>query len=485
MTGNFSYTSTYPFDLETVRTWFHRPGALTRATPHWAGQVQQEGNPQAPGSIARTSVALPLTYGLLTLPWQARHTAAEANSFTDEMARGPFTRWEHTHSFSAGHERTLVRDAVEFRVLPDYSLAGSDGSNRVLTGADSALQAILGGGEKVTGPAIERQLERVFTARERRITADLSFQQRYAREPMTVVVAGASGTVGKQVTALLTGGGHTVRTLVRGNVTSENEFAWDPESGQIDEAVFEGADALIHLGGVSISQRFTAQNKKAILQSRVGSTTVLAQTLARLAAEGRGPRVFVCASAVGFYGLGRGDELLTEDMPAGNGFLAEVCQQWEAACQPARDAGVRVVNVRTGLVQSVLGGMLRLQLPLFATGTGGWVGNGQQVQSWISLDDIAGIYVHAVMTESLRGPVNAVAPDPVTARELAKTVGTALKRPVFLPVPKFGPALLLGAEGAQELALASQNASAEKLLASGYVFFEPALRTALEHELVS
>lgn len=484
MTGTFSYTSTYPFDVETVRAWFNRPGALTRATPHWAGQVRKEGNPQAPGSRALTTVALPLTYGLVALPWEARHTVVGVDSFTDEMVRGPFSRWEHTHSFSAAQGGTLVRDAVEFRVLPGCRLPGSGGGRSVFAGAGSVFEAVLGGGEEAVAQAVKGQLERVFAARERRISADLSFQQRYRREPMTVVVAGASGTVGRQVTALLTGGGHTVRTLVRGGVAGENEFAWDPESGQIDEAVFEGADALIHMGGVSISQRFTAQNKRAILESRVRSTSVLARAVAQRAARGKGPRVFVCASAVGVYGLDRGDELLTEEMQAGSGFLAEVCQQWEAACAPARDAGVRVVNVRTGLVQSALGGMLRVQLPLFGSGTGGWVGNGRQMQSWVSLDDIAGIYVHAVMTESLSGPVNAVAPQPVTARELAKTVGKVLKRPVFLPIPAAGPSLLLGAEGTRELALASQNASAEKLLASGYEFFEPTLRAALEHELV-
>lgn len=482
MTGTFSHTSAYSFDTETVRTWFGRPGALTRATPHWAGRVRLEGKPHAPASRALTSVALPLTYGLATLPWEARHTVAGTDSFVDEIARGPFARWEHRHSFSTAQEHTLVRDDIEFQLLTEPRLRGK--TSPVLRGVNSALRAVLSGSEKITTPLIEYQLKRVFAARERRISADLAFQQRYAREPMTVVVAGASGTVGQQVTALLAGGGHTVRRLVRGSVASANEFAWDPESGQIDEAVFEGADALIHLGGVSISQRFTARNKKAILESRVRSTSVLAQAVARCAAQGQGPRVFVCASAVGVYGLDRGDELLTEEMQTGTGFLAEVCQQWEAACQPARDAGVRVVNVRTGLVQSVLGGMLRLQLPLFGTGVGGWVGRGRQVQSWISLDDIAGIYVHAVMTESLSGPVNAVAPHPVTARELAQTIGKVIKRPVFLPIPEFAPALLLGAEGAQELALASQNASAEKLLASGYTFFEPTLRPAIEHELV-
>lgn len=484
MTMNFTYTSTYPYDIETVLTWFNRPGALTRATPHWAGQIKQEGNPQEPGSKALTTVALPLTFGLLSLPWEAKHTAANTDSFTDEMTRGPLSSWKHTHSFSAQQEGTSVNDSVDFQVLPGLSLPGLHSNNPLLKGAGSLLQAVHKGGERATLPAIKSQLERVFAARERRIKADLAFQQRYARDPMTVVVAGASGLVGKQVVALLTGGGHRVRSLVRGSSSGENEFEWNPATGQIDEAVFEGADALIHLGGVSISQRFTAHNKRAILQSRVQSTSLLAQALARFAAKGQGPKVFVCASAIGFYGVDCGNELLTEQMPAGSGFLAQVCQQWENACAPARDAGLRVVNVRTGLVQSALGGMLRLQLPLFGTGTGGWIGNGQQMQSWISLDDIAGIYVHAVMTESLSGPVNAVAPQPVTAQELAQTVGKVLRRPVFLPIPVAGPAMLLGAEGARELALANQRAGADKLLGSGYEFFEPTLHTALEHELV-
>lgn len=469
--ADFTYTAAYPYDEDTVRTWFMRPGALTRATPHWAGSVTEEGNPNEPGSTARTRVALPLTSGLLTLLWTARHTRASADSFTDEMVRGPFSSWEHTHDFLSTPGDTVVRDSITFTALPTLP---------------EPAEKVGAAAERLARAAAQKQLEKVFAARERRIGADLDFQQRYESDPLTVVVAGASGMVGRQVAALLTGGGHRVRTLVRRAPEAEHEFRWDPSAGEIDTAAFEGADAVIHLGGASINQRFTEENKKKILTSRVESTTLLATTLADLVRQkgaDAAPRIFVCASAVGFYGPDRGSEVLTEDQDAGSGFLAQVCQAWEAACQPAREAGLRVVNVRTGLVQSALGGMLRLQLPAFLSGTGGWIGSGEQVQSWISLDDIAGIYVHAVLTEKLEGPVNAVAPTPVTARTLAKTVGRVLCRPVLLPIPPAVPALALGQEGVKELALASQRASADKLLASGYVFFEPELERALTHEL--
>lgn len=488
--ATFTRTSTFPASPETVCAWFARPGALTRATPHWAGAVAQEADPHTPGSRAHLKTALPSTAGLITLPWTAEHTAASENGFTDRQVRGPFASWQHVHDFLETPNHTVMRDTVNFELLPGSHLKGAAAraANPGVRGGLAVLNTARDGAQRLGERTVTRHLEKVFAARERRITADLEFQARYAREPMTVVLAGASGLVGRQVEALLTGGGHRVRTLVRRAPRAEGEFHWNPATGEIDIAVFEGAQAVIHLGGASINQPFTEANKKEILDSRLKSTSLLAETLAALAqADGgaqRVPHTFICASAVGFYGADRGRDLLTEAEPAGQGFLAEVCQQWEAATLPAQRAGLRTVQVRTGLVQSALGGILKLQLPLFLTGTGGYVGSGEQMQSWVSLDDIAGIYLHALFTETLEGPVNAVAPHPVTARELVKTVGAVLKRPAVLPIPAVAPALLLKQEGAQELALASQRASAEKLLASGYVFFEPDLRTALEHELV-
>lgn len=309
------------------------------------------------------------------------------------------------------------------------------------------------------------------------------FLGRYGVEPVTVVVAGASGLVGSRLVELLEAGGHRVRTLVRRAPQGAGEFFWDPEAGRLDRDALVGAQAVVHLGGAPIGQPFRAKNKRDIFESRVRSTDLLAGAVAELAAQGVGPQVLVCASAVGFYGADRGREVLVEDQDPGSGFLAEVCQAWEAACQPAVDAGVRVVQVRTGLVLSAAGGMLGLQLPLFRAGLGGWVGSGRQVQSWIGVDDIAAVYLHAVLTEGLVGPVNAVAPSPVSAKELAQTVGAVLGRPVLLPIPPVVPALLLGREGVRELALASQWASAEKLLDSGFEFFAPSLRPFLEGEL--
>lgn len=486
----FTHTSTFTPSQETVKTWLTRPGALTRATPHWSGSVKKEGDPQDLGSQAHLASALPFTSGLLTLPWTAEHVAAGEDTFTDQQAKGPFSSWQHTHDFFETPGRTVMRDTVTYELFPGEKLGTSaqEAEGKAKQQGFKLLGTGRKGAEKIGDALVNKHLTRVFDARERRIAADLEFQERYAHDPITVVIAGASGMVGQQVSALLTGGGHTVRTLVRRAPQAENEFRWDPAAGEIDTEAFDGAQAVIHLGGASINQRFTEQNKKAILESRIQSTTLLANTLADLARKdggaGQVPHTFICASAVGFYGADRGTEVLTEDTPAGSGFLAEVCQQWEAATEPAREAGLRTVNIRTGLVQSALGGMLKVQLPLFLTGTGGYVGSGEQMQSWVSLDDIAGIYVHALFTDSLQGPVNAVAPTPVTAKKLAKTVGAALKRPAVLPIPPAAPALLLKKEGVQELALASQNASADKLVKSGYVFFEPALRQALEHELV-
>lgn len=452
--ATFSHSSTINFPRDTVFAWHNRPGALTRLNPHWAGSVAQEAASLEPGERATLAAAIPGTRGLITQKCVSEQTDLSAHSFSDRMIKGPFRTWNHTHHFDERGQQTTVHDHVEYEVLPRFPL------NKLAN----------------------RYLEKMMAERNRRLEADLAFHARYDSKPLTVVIAGASGMVGTQVSALLGGGGHTVRHLVRHTPKGNHEFQWSPDQGQIDESVFDGADAVIHLGGATISTRFTEENKKKILDSRVKSTTLLAETLAQRVHDG-GPQTFICASAIGYYGADRGGELLREDSGAGSDFLANVCLQWESACDAARAAGVRVVNVRTGLVQSVLGGMLRVQLPLFLTGTGGAVGTGTQMQSWISLDDIAGIYVHALLTDSLEGPVNAVAPHPVTAHELTATVGKVLRRPAALPIPPFAPALVLKKQGAKELTLADQNVSCSKLEASGYRFFETDLLTAMRHEL--
>ncbi len=475
----FESSAPVNFPLEQVNTWFRRRGALTRITPHWAGSVIEEAA-VAPGSRAKLKSGVPGTRSVITMPWVSEVTRVEETSFTDRQLKGPFKEWEHTHDLLGTAGATVVRDSIRYELLPESEIKAKAKAGEPVRA--SSLVSMRRFAQRFSGKQVEKHIEAMLAERTRRLEADLAFQQRYAHEPITVVIAGASGMVGRQVQALLTGGGHTVRTLVRREPRTENEFRWNPARGTIDEAAFDGAQAVIHLGGASINTRFSEKNKKRILESRVNSTHLLAQTLAKLAPQG-GPQTFICASAIGYYGANRSGELLSEESKPGGDFLAFVCKRWEEVCDPAREAGIRVVNVRTGVVQSALGGALRMQLPLFLSGAGAVLGKGENVQSWISLDDIAGIYVHALFTETLEGPVNAVAPAPVTAKKLAKTVGKAVGRPVLLRAPKLAPALLLGKDGVEQLVLADQTVSCDKLQESGYEFFETDLLTAMRHEL--
>ena len=233
-------------------------------------------------------------------------------------------------------------------------------------------------------------------------------------DPMTVAVSGASGLVGTSLIPLLTAGGHTVRRLVRREPDRfTNEIGWDPATGRLDSADLEGVDAVIHLGGESIaSGRWTASKRQRIRDSRVESTRLLAETLARMPNP---PKVFLCASATGYYG-DRGDELLTEKAAPGQSFLAGVCQEWEQAADSARKEGVRVVHLRFGVILSPKGGALQQMLPLFRLGLGGRLGKGKQYWSWIGIDDAIGAVYHALAHETLVGPINVTAPEPVTNR---------------------------------------------------------------------
>ena len=297
---------------------------------------------------------------------------------------------------------------------------------------------------------------------------------------MIVAVTGASGLVGSALRRALAAQGHDVLPLVRGAPPAPGErvVRWDPAAGTLAAADLEGVDAVVHLAGERIAGRWTAAKKARIRDSRVRSTALLAGTLARLA---RPPRVLVSASAVGWYG-DRGDEILTEGSPPGTGFLAEVCREWEAATGPAALVGIRVAHLRIGMVLSRRGGGLAALLPAFRLGLGGAVGRGVQWMSWIALDDLVGALVHALGADTLAGPVNAVAPHPVTNREFTRTLGRVLRRPAFLPFPALAARLLLG-EMANALLLASVRALPLRLTASGYAFEHPQLDGALRAEL--
>jgi uncharacterized protein (TIGR01777 family) len=292
---------------------------------------------------------------------------------------------------------------------------------------------------------------------------------------MQVLVTGSHGLVGSQLVALLTSQGHQVVRLVR-KQSQPGEISWNPERGELDKAQLEGFDAVVHLAGDNIaSGRWTAEKKARIRESRVGGTTLLCHTLASLK---KPPAVLVSASAIGYYG-DRGEEVLTEESSAGKGFLAEVCQDWETSTKPAQDKGIRTVMLRIGVVLSTAGGALKMMLPPFKMGVGGNLGSGKQYMSWIALEDLVGIIQHVLVTADLNGPLNAVAPNPVTNSRFTEDLGKALHRPTIFPVPQFAAHLLLG-EMADELLYASCRVLPKKLFASNYAFAYPELDAYLQ-----
>lgn len=438
-----THSSELDFPQDEVFDWHRRPGAFTRLSPPWQPmRLVREAD-----SLADGTAQLRLPGGI---PWAARHDPAAYDpprqfaDYSDGLPLRLVAPWRHTHRFDALPDgRTLMTDHVQT-------------------------------------PVPGRILRPMFRYRHRQLAEDLA-AHRWATTlsgPLTIAVTGSSGLVGSALTAFLSTGGHRVIRLVRRDPAGPDERRWD--LGVPDPAMLEGVDAVVHLAGESIAGRFTQSHRSAIRSSRIEPTRLLAQAAA---AAPDGPTVFVCASAVGYYGYDRGDELLDESSSTGGGFLAETVADWEDAAAPAANAGLRVVNVRTGIVQSPRGGVLRLQRPMFEVGLGGRLGSGRQWLSWIDIDDLVGVYHRALVDTRLAGPVNAVAPEPVRNSEYTDVLARVLRRPAVLPAPAFGPKLLLGAQGARELALASQRVAAGRLGELGHEFRHPDLETALRHQL--
>ena len=443
------YSSVIDAPIYEVFDWHTRPGAFTRLSPPWQpGRIVAEADSLQNG---RAELAFPGG-----LRWVADHQPDGYDPprrfvdsiGTDGLASLPLglaVRWRHTHDFEeVSDERTRVTDRVDT-------------------------------------PVPARALRAMFRYRHRQLADDIAVHRRAAAHglaPLTVAVTGSSGLVGAQLSAFLSTGGHRVIRLVRHAATKPDERQWNPDDP--DPGLLAGVDAVIHLAGASIAGRFTDEHRAAIRDSRIGPTRRLAELIAQSA---DGPKVLISASAVGFYGYDRGDETLTEDSARGDGFLADVVADWEDATTPAREAGGRVVLVRTGIVQSPAGGTLRLFRPLFAAGLGGRLGNGRQWLSWIGIDDLVDVYHRALWDADLSGPVNAVAPDPVRNVDYTRTLAHVLRRPALLPVPPFGPRLLLGAQGARELACANQRVLPARLEQADHRFRRPDLEQTLRHLL--
>ncbi len=284
---------------------------------------------------------------------------------------------------------------------------------------------------------------------------------------MDVAITGSSGLIGSRLVATLSDAGHRpIRIVRREPAPGADEIRWQPATGDIDADSLEGIDAVIHLAGAGIGdKRWNDSYRELLLTSRTEPTALLASTLAKLTTA---PKVFLSGSAIGFYG-DRGEEVLTESSPAGDGFLAELVKGWEAAAQPAIEAGIRTALLRTGLVQTPEGGALAKLLPLFRLGLGGRFGSGAQYQSWITIDDEVGAIVH-LLDADVSGPVNLTAPNPVTNAEFTKALAKVLGRPTLLPIPAFGPRLLLGSQMANALLFESQKILPAVLEDSGYDF---------------
>jgi uncharacterized protein len=291
---------------------------------------------------------------------------------------------------------------------------------------------------------------------------------------MRIAITGSTGLIGTALIAHLAALGHTPVPVVRRAATG-NEISWDPAAGRLDPADLHGVDAVVHLAGAGIGdKRWTPAYKKVLLESRTRSTNLLSEAIA--ASEER-PKVLLSGSAIGIYGAHE-SQAFTEDSPSGSGFLADICVDWETSTKMAEAAGVRVAHLRTGIVLSPAGGALKKQLPLFKAGLGGRFGNGRQWQSWISINDEVAAITH-LLTSDIEGPVNLTAPNPVTNAEFTSTLAKVLKRPALLPIPSFGPKLLLGSELANNLLFSGQKVLPQRLSSDGFTFAYADLETAL------
>lgn len=436
---------------DAVFRWHACQGALERLVPPWdrVEVVERQGGLE-PGSRVTLRVGL----GPLWRRWVAEHGEMEAGRmFVDRQLAGPFASWNHLHRFEPAGDGCVLEDRI------DYDLP--------LGIMGRALNAL-----------VRSKIERAFEYRHAVTAADIAAHRGAGGQTMRILITGASGLVGSQLKHFLSAGGHEVKTLGRSNA----DIRWNIERGLLDVAQLEGFDAIVHLAGANVGERWTRKHRAAIYDSRVKGTELLCRTLKSLK---RPPKVLVAASAIGIYG-DRGDETLDEGSTPGGGFLAGVCRAWEQACQPAIEAGVRVVNLRFGIILSPRGGALGKMLLPFKLGLGTNLGSGRQWMSWVSIDDAIGAIHHALMTPSLSGPVNVTAPNPVTNREFTKTMGKVLLRPVIWFLPWFATALplkLLLGEMADEMLLGGAKVLPKRLLQSGYRFRHETLEAALRHVL--
>ncbi len=464
------FSTRLPADAARAFAWHAQPGALARLLPPW-DRVRVRSRE---GSLRDGQVVLELRQGPLTLTWDARHDPAgfhDGTQFVDTQASGPFAYWRHVHRMESGPQAGPRRDNG-----PSHHLRSAEPDSCVLH--DTVTWRLpLHPLSRLGHPVVERVLRRMFAYRHWVTAADLARHEPGA--PMRIAITGSTGLVGTALVPFLQGGGHEIIRLVRGTPRGPGEHAWQPEKGLPDIAALGPLDAVIHLAGENVAgKRWSPAAKARIRGSRVGPTAALAQSLAAAPVK---PRVFISASAIGYYG-NRGGDPLTEDSAPGQGFLPETCVAWEAAADPARAAGIRVVHPRFGIILDARGGALgKMRLP-FSLGLGGPLGSGTQYFSWVGMEDVLGAILFALTHETLDGPINVTAPNPVTNAEFTRTLGRVLRRPAILPVPAFALRTLFGEMADAEL-LSSKRVLPAALQQSGYTFLHPHLEDALRFTL--
>ncbi len=452
----FVHKAKFDANKKQIWDWYNSDGAFRRIMPEWEGIQPINAGRLVDGDETIFKVKM----GPLRQKWVARHhSVVPGESFADRMIKGPFGAWNHHHEFeSKSGQMTSVIDNVEYK-LPLHIFTGWSAGFTVLP-----------------------RMKQMFEFRSVRVANDLKQIQATAKLPrQRILVSGSTGMIGLQLCAFLEAAGHDVHRLLRpstklpSDVDSTKVVKWNDLTGEILEGDMNGFDSIIHLAGAGIGdKRWSKKRLKLIRDSRIIPTENLAKIVAGLENP---PKKMLCSSAIGFYG-NRGTEVLDENSSAGNDMLSDLCKDWENASSAAKDAGINVIHLRTGIVMSPLGGALAKLLLPAKMGAGGPVGGGKQMQSWISLDDEIYAIHHLMMKEDSEGVYNLTAPNPVSQKQFAKTLGKVLRRPAFAPLPGFVIKILFGQMG-KKLVLEGQDVRPNRLLESGYEFTHSELESCL------
>lgn len=450
----FLKESVFNCSAEELYDWHTRPGALERLLPPWENtEIIKSSGGLAPG----TEVDLKLKLGPFPISFQARHMqAVPSKMFRDRQVKGPFAKWSHSHFFQQRDHATALLDKVIYRI---------------------PFQNLL---PQFISRYVDKNLQRMFIYRTEQLINDIQLHKTLASPPLRILISGASGSLGRDLVPLLTTGGHKVWTLVRRPpIQEKNEIFWDPDAGILHSKDIPDIDGVIHLAGEYIGlNRWTDKSKNAVIKSRIKGTNLISSVIANME---KIPKVFLCASAVGYYG-DCGTAMVDETSAPGSDFISEVCSTWENATKAAQEANIRTVFLRLGVGLTPKSGALRRILTTSPFGMHRYFGSGEQYISWISNEDIISAMLHTLVTPSLSGPLNIAAPCPVTNFELMNTLAKVTGRPLLFPIPAW-PLKLIYGQMASEILLSGCRVSSEKLTRSGFTFRHPDLETALRFML--